>query len=276
MTFLPAIDQMNFEGRDVYGPVSFQSYLELHGLPARRTAEAISVDALDKLSLELRNHHVMVFRLGRGDSASTTQFALARSKSDFRDFFLDDNQLKENITPESFVPLCSFRNLFSFQLMPALTETSLVNLALASGLLGSALNLDEPADAAIPATGQSTFSFHVKPFRDSDIRWRHECGQVEIDAIFAARRAGKDVLFVVEAKVSNRLKTLAKHKLVYPVLSIQPHLPPSLPIVPVYLRIVRTARHLNFFVTECCMSIDAAIDGLSPVGKTKWFQLTGF
>ena len=273
MVFLPAIDEMNAEGKDFFGPISFQSYLEEHQIPPQGTAEKISVDSLDRIAPELRDHKVMVFRLGRDVGGTTSRFALARCRRTFDDFLIDDKHLRVSENPESFVPLCSFRDLFAFKLMPVLTESSLVNLALASGLLGSAISLDAPAQAIIPATGQSTFSFEVKPIRNSQVSWKHERGQVEIDAMFIARRGGRDVLFVVEAKVSDKLKSLAKHKLVYPILAIRPHVPASLPIVPIYLRIVKNAGLLNFYVTECRLGDDQSIEGFSPVGETKWLQL---
>jgi len=276
MIFTSAIREMEQTGSEYFGPISFQSYLEENALPVANTAPAISVDSLSKLAPELRQNDLMVFRLGREGRSRNTRFALARSKSAYRDFFLDDAMLVGNKTPESFIPFCSYRDLFSFQLLPALTETSLVNLALASGLLGCALDLDSHAQTIIPATGQSTFTFNVRPHEDSQTTWLHEKGQVEIDAVFVARRAGREVMFVVEAKVSDKLDCLAKHKLVYPVLAIQPHVPASLPIVPVYLRVVRSSGLLNFYVTECCMSRVGSLEGFGSIGDTKWLQLSGF
>lgn len=276
MVFNSAINEMEQSRSEYFGPISFQSYLDKYGLPVANTAPVISVDALSKLPPELRQRNLMVFRLGRDVRSRNTCFALARSKSAYQDFFLDDELLAANICPELFIPLCAYRDLFPFQLLPALTEASLVNLALASGLLGCALNLDSHAQSIIPATGQSTFSFDVRPHEDSEISWRHEKGQVEIDAMFVARRAGREVMFVVEAKVSDKFDSLAKHKLVYPVLAVQPHVPASLPIVPVYLRIVRSSGLLNFYVTECCMSTNGSLEGFGSAGDTKWFHLSGF
>lgn len=49
---------------------------------------------------------------------------------------------------------------------------------------------------------------------------QHYKGQVEIDALFVGRRNRQETLFVIEAKTSNNFQSLAKHKLVYPVLAL--------------------------------------------------------
>ena len=64
-------------------------------------------------------------------------------------------------------------------------------------------------------------------------------------------RNGKECLFVMEAKTSNDLESLAKHKLFYPLLSIAPQLPEGMEIVPVYLRAVRNIDSIEFNVAEC-------------------------
>ncbi|WP_252371579.1 DUF6997 domain-containing protein [Pseudoalteromonas phenolica] len=112
----------------------------------------------------------------------------------------------------------------------------MVNLACASGLLKEALSLDDEASIIVPATGQSTFTFRFKPICDEDTILEHINGQVEIDAVFVGKRNGKENLFVIEAKHSEKFDSLAKHKLLYPCLSLLEKLPASMPIVPVYLR----------------------------------------
>ena len=59
--------------------------------------------------------------------------------------------------------------------------------------------------------------------------YRHNRGQVEIDSLFIGRRRGEDVLFLLEAKQSDR--SLAKHKLVYPALAVADKVPADIAIV---------------------------------------------
>lgn len=163
--------------------------------------------------------------------------------------------------------------------MPALTETSYVNLALASGLLAHALRLDDAHKPIVPATCQSTFTFNVRPHPCTAASWTHRRGQVEVDALFVAKRGGKQHLFVVEAKVSPGLRSLAKHKLVYPILALQTSVPKYLPIVPVYLRIVPASDGIHFFVCECAWAPDdrgaPSISDLR-LGRVERLVLPGF
>jgi hypothetical protein len=73
---------------------------------------------------------------------------------------------------------------------------------------------------------------------------------VEIDALFVARRDGSDCVFVVEAKM-DRTRSLAKHKLLYPMLGIAEQVPAEFSVVPVYVRISRTDGGLVYAVAEC-------------------------
>ena len=126
----------------------------------------------------------MVFRLGAAEGEQNTQFALARHVNGWEDYFLLDDVVFSSAGAEVFIPSVSMKELFAFQLLPALTESSYVNLALASGLLAHALRLDDERSAHVPATGQSTFSFQVHPHAAHAVRWNHRRGQVEIDALF--------------------------------------------------------------------------------------------
>jgi hypothetical protein len=102
-----------------------------------------------------------------------------------------------------------YSTLYTFMLLPGFTETSVVNLALASGLLPYALDVDATYTPSVPATGQSVFSFPVKPNSKLGAEWFHQRGQVEIDALFVARRRSKETLFLVEVKCSNNFESLA-------------------------------------------------------------------
>jgi hypothetical protein len=277
--FQPALAAMLGQGTAAFGPESFQDYLQRNSLPATNTWRAISIDSIERLPPDLRKAGVMVFRLGSPAGERTTSFALARHPSGWSDYFLCDASLMGNATPEVFIPSSSLRALYAFQLLPSLTESSLVNLALASGMLAEALALDGPTQAIVPATGQSTFTFEVTPHQGAGVVWQHVRGQVEIDALFVARRGGKEILFLVEAKSGQDSESLAKHKLVYPLLALRDHVPAYLPIVPVYMRAWRADDGLHFCITECQLAPPAgaavAIADLRPV-QTRRLVLAGF
>lgn len=267
--FDPALDCMREQDSLSFGPTSFQGYLAKHSLPQARTWQAISVDSLSRLAPALRTEGVMVFRLGCSTESRHTQFALMRRKSNWEDFFLLDEEVFGSVPPEVFLPTVQTRELFAFQLLPTLTETSFVNLALASGLLAHALGIDRERAALVPATGQSTFSFDVRPREDVSAVWRHQSGQVEIDALFVAERGGKPHLFVVEAKSSRNFDSLAKHKLVYPLMALATAVPTYLPLVPVYLRVMPSPEGLHFCVCECAQPAQPgpwpSVDSLRPL-----------
>jgi len=247
---------MESGGSPTFGPVSFQAYIAQHGLEPARTWQALSIDSQERLAPELKVARTMIFRLGAPSGTRHTHFALAKCRDGWSDYFLEDTYLFADCQPEVFIPPVSLRQLFAFQLLPALTETSLVNLAVASGLLHYALDLDEPQTIIIPATGQSTFSFHFRPHPAYGVCWTHDRGQVEMDALFVARRHGAEALFVVEAKSGTAFSNIAKHKLVYPCLALQTHVPQYLAVIPVYLRVRRVDDGLHFYVCECKLPTD--------------------
>lgn len=259
-------------------PRSFNEYKRAQGYPQADTAASISVDSLSRLDSELRSARAMVFRLGSPVGTKGTQFALAKYVSDWSDYFLDDERLAEGVATEEHHS-GNEHDLLAFQLLPALTEVSVVNLALASGLLGCALGIEDPSRPIIPATGQSTFSFSVRPHADYQVVWEHDNGQIELDAVFVARRGVKKLLFVVEAKCGECLGTLAKHKLVYPLLALRQSIPEGFEIVPVYLRVLKLAGQLQFRVTECRVNESenqvVAISSLIPL-RTCIRTLRGF
>lgn len=267
------------DGRPATAPRPFGEYAKAVGFESADTAASISVDGLNRLHADLYAAGVMVFRLGSPPGKRGTRFALAKHATGWSDYFLFDDQLAGKVAPEPFVPASAGYELYAFRLLPVLTEVSVVNLALASGLLGRALGLDEWHRPIIPATGQSTFDFRFRPHAAYDVTWAHERGQVEMDAIFVARRDGRELLFVVEAKCSEQAGTLAKHKLAYPVLALRTKVPPTLPVVPVYLRVLKEREALKFLVTECRFSTadnsTPAISTLEPAA-TRCFVLRGF
>lgn len=152
-------------------------------------------------------------------------FALSKVVNDWSDYFLIDEEVFDSVDTQVYLPNTSVRSLFAFQLLPTLTETSLVNLALASGLLPKALGIEPSQEQIVPATGQSVFTFEFQPLSQSEVKLPHYQGQVEIDALFVGQRDGKECLFVIEAKSSRGFDSLAKHKLLYPVLALQDSVP---------------------------------------------------
>jgi hypothetical protein len=111
------------------------------------------------LSKDLRENNIMVLRLGVS-SSKNTQFALIRpTTSILDDYFLRDEIIFEDKQGAKFTPIVSYKQVYTFKIPPKLSETSLVNLGLASGIISSALSLDKNESPLAPATGNSTFTF---------------------------------------------------------------------------------------------------------------------
>lgn len=249
--FKPALKQLAGKSRGLFGPVSFQDYLKEHGLPASGTAGSISIDSYERLPNDLKDNDTMVLRLGESSKRTGTQFCLIKSKGCLGDFFLMDKDVFSDKEGSTFLPSASIRQLFAYQLLPALSESSFVNLGLASGLVSFALGLSGQGGIAAPATGRSSFSFKLKAHTSLTDELEHRNGQVEIDALFVGTRHGKESLFIVEAKSNVSDKSLSKHKLVYPILAIAKEVPKDMPIVPVYIKIVEAPDGLHYHVVEC-------------------------
>jgi hypothetical protein len=267
MLFQNIMLEMQENKHNVSSAQGFQKYVSANNLKAN-TAASISIDSIKKLPKILRDQNTMVLRLGSRAGDNQTYFSLVKS-NDINDFFFDDQALFGKLQPELFLPNVSIRSLFAFQLLPKVTETSVVNLAIASGLMVEALNLEDDSAIVVPATGQSTFTFSFKPLASENTILEHINGQVEIDAVFVAKRDGKEHLFVIEAKHGDKFDSLAKHKLLYPSLSLLQKLPSSMPIVPVYLRSIKTEKGINFYIAECPCIVNQqdelySLDTLSP------------
>lgn len=249
--FKPALDELAAADRQVFGPMSFRDYVSTHDFDTTvRTPRYISVNSLEELAPELRDAGVMVLRTGSAPDGTGTAFLLVDAPNGVDDFFLDDTENFDGRPTETVSSLVEQDQLLGFTVLPTLSETSLVNLGLASGALSQALELDTAGALAPPATGQSTFTFDLRPHSDLDATVTHRTGQVEIDTLFAERRDGETTLFVIEAKTGPRA-SLAKHKLVYPILAIAPNIPPEITITPVYLRCRQTGDFITFDVAEC-------------------------
>lgn len=265
--FEPALEQMDAKGARVFGPTSFRGYLKRHGFEgARRTPKYISIDFVDSLASELRNACTMVFRLGRASDGPGTQFALVRAESELAEFFLVDSECFDAGHVERFESEANDERMLGFRALPNLSETSLVNLGLASGVMSEALEIDDRVALLPPATGRSTFTFSFRPHSSVDEKLTHDSGQVEVDTLFAERRDDQRVLFVIEAKTGSKRSSLAKHKLAYPVYAIADRVPGEVDIVPVYLRIVRRSDAIHYHIVECSFpdprTQDPAVDEL--------------
>lgn len=251
MVFEHAVAEMEQAERPLYGPESFRDYVARHDVDAgSSTPRYISVDSISDLAPELRANDVMVLRLGAAPEGTGTAFLLVDAPGGVEEFFLRDEELFADHAAERFESPIDRTHLLGFELLPSLSETSLVNLGLASGVLAETLDLDTAGALAPPATGVSTFTFSVEPHSDLAETVVHRNGQVEIDTLFAERRDGELVLCVIEAKTGPRA-SLAKHKLVYPVLALGDAVPPDIEILPVYLRCRRTGETITFDVAEC-------------------------
>lgn len=175
MIFHDLLQEMQAKEQKISIPQGFQDYVNANNLKAN-TAASISIDSLKKLPKILKNQNTMVLRFGSrpasNQASNQTYFSLVKSNS-VNDFFFNDQALFGQLQPELFLPNVSIRSLFAFQLLPKVTETSVVNLAIASGLMAEALNLEDDKTIVVPATGQSTFTFNFKPLTNEDIVLEH-------------------------------------------------------------------------------------------------------
>lgn len=241
---------MKRSGKNYFGPISFQEYLRRNNIGSKRTPSYISIDSLEVLDKELREANTMVFRLGADPVHKETAFALVKSES-INDFFLIDEELFGNLEAKTFIPTISMRDLFTYKIFPNSSESTLVNLGLASGVIGEALGLDKKEHLLAPTTGMSTFSFELKLHSSLSKIFQHNKGSVEIDCLLLGKRNGKDILFVFEAKKDGSHKSIAKHKLAYPILSIAKNVPEDIDIVPVYLKTIKLEKGIFYNICEC-------------------------
>ena len=267
--FYAAVHEMNAKGLSIYGPKSFKAYMRENKLPEKGTAANISVDSIEKLNLELRENKLMILRLGAKKGERETSFVLVRLSNSWSDFFLIDKDLTNDIKPTLFISQMSQRELFPFQLLPKLTETSMVNLAIGSGLIAEAIGLDKGSANTTFATGQSTFTFDFKAVEQSSETLTHQNGQVEIDALLLGRRKGEETLVIIEAKHGkSQGQSLAKHKLFYPVQALKNSVPSYVKVLPIYLKTWIEDYDIHFLVTECEVQVENVLSTLNPANTT--------
>ena len=272
--FAPALATLQSQDRAFFGPYSFKDYLREYEFSTRlKTPEHISIDHFEKLPRSLRDSDTMILRLGEAGSRASgrdsdgtgTQFGLVRVEGQLESFFLFDSKLFEKVPLETFLTPAGQHQLFPFYLLRSTSEANLVNFAFASGLISKALNLDANQEVIIPSTGRSRYSFSFRPHTTIDRVVEHVKGQVEIDSLFVSKRNNIQSLFVLEAKVGEKYKSLAKHKLLYPILSILKDVPIDMPIIPIYLKFILDDEGLHFKMAECHIDVkkQIALDQLS-------------
>ena len=289
--FETAIKELLDSGDLIGIPESFQAYKARVGItikslsPAGSTAKHISIYSVKGLRPELQEAQCTVFRLGSRNNNRFTHFALAKVNKDWSDYFLMDEILFTE-EPE-FYDISKIPDInFLFNLLPSFSESALVSLSLASGILFKALNLKKQENLIIPAQSSGSYTFNFKPLSVSDKILNHVKGQVEIDSFFLAERDNKKCLFIVEAKMNKSGRgvegaSLAKHKLLYPILSIQEHVKDDVTVIPVYIRYIinNSKKSLNYGkitinISECSLprvnGIFGSIDKLVPVKNTRY------
>ena len=232
-------------------PESFKAYTERAGVEGNYdTLKILSVQSHLDVRPELQEKKTMIFRLGTHGGRNTS-FALARADNWPDDYFIQNSIFGK---PRTFLSRAPMRELYSFKLIK-LVERPLVNLALISGVLAAALDLDDREYSSPGATGQTKYDFKFRPHSAADTELEHRAGQVDIDLLFVAQRKKEDIAFVVEAKYDDPTKPLkpsiARHKLLFPVLAIRPQVPEGMKIVPVYLNATPREGVVDFQIAEC-------------------------
>lgn len=252
-------------------PQSFHEYKRKVGVKKNiRTAEYLSIYSIEDLKEELASAKCTIFRLGSPKGERYSYFAISKIKTSWNDYFLiDDEIFSKNI---EFYDLSKNKDVnYLFNILPSLSEKALVQLSLATGILFKALNIRNIKNI-IPATGSGSYTFSFKPLKDFP-ELTHYQGQVEIDSFFIAKRDKKKCLFIIEAK-SNKSKSLAKHKLLYPILSMQSNIDPEIEVVPVYLKFIQENAMIYINIVECKLpkinNIFGSIEELVPVNSIKY------
>lgn len=249
--FEAALNTIKDKSVATFGPISFIDYLKNNGITKMgATPAAISIDSYERLHQSAKKQSAMIMRLGQSKGSIGTQFALVKVQDKIDDFFLKDEAIfnSEGIV---YIPTVNIEQLRVFSILPSLTEKSYVNLGFSSGLISYALGVDLVKPIFPPASCNSTFTFQFKPHSLINEVFIHNRGQVEIDAMFIEKRHNKETLFVVEAKSDNSQKSLAKHKLLYPVLGIANSVPKEIAIVPVYIKVKTSYLGIHYHIVEC-------------------------
>lgn len=142
--FEQAIQVMENQGIYYSEPQAFQEYTKSIEVTinTHKTPQFLSVQKLEDLQPELLNRGYMVFRLGIYKRYAYFSLAKLQDPNDWSEYFLIDSEIFSELEPEIFLPNVSIRQLFAFNLLSELTENSLINLAISSGLMATALGIE--------------------------------------------------------------------------------------------------------------------------------------
>ncbi|WP_154018466.1 DUF6997 domain-containing protein [Halolamina rubra] len=258
----PALEALDESTTGMYGPTSFNGYLETHGMDSGRfrTPRHISINDRSDLAPALTDAETMVLRLGRSPGERGTQFVLVRAPSGLSAFFLDEETEFDNPTKSwdmrpsgadiEWLDQARRDILDGYRLLPTFSEASLVNLALSAGIVSDALDLDPDSIGAAPATVSTTFDFEFVPDESIDTVLSHNAGHVEIDAIAVTRRDGQRVLLIIEAK-TGATGAVPKHKLAYPVFALSNEAAQFDEVIPVFLRADYDGKAITYDIHQC-------------------------
>ena len=166
----------------------------------------------------------------------TGNFSLVKCESILDDYFFTDEQLFAKIKPSRHYSSSSQKILFPFSIMADLKEQGLLHLGVATGVLQTALGLDDTSPIPTPPTLKSTFQFQVaNPHNQEPFDFN---GQVEVDQLIFGEVDGRATLFVIEGKLNSVPNTIAKTKLAYTSMAIisSGKVPNNVKVVPVYVK----------------------------------------
>ena len=205
----------------------FTEYTGIKG----KTPQNLSIDHYQNYKnthRDLFDERMYLLRLGKGC------FSLVESNNILDEYFIDDNVFPK--LGDRFVSSASQQDLFSFSIMPKLTENTLLSLGLATGIIQSGLGMDSEEPIPSPSEANGTYKFNVVNPHDKQ-SFVHD-GQVEIDTVIFGKMNGNYTLFVIEGKEGKPTSTLAKHKLAYPAMALasEGKIPDYIDIIPVYIR----------------------------------------
>lgn len=219
--------ESNIEGKRWFPKTKFTEYTGIKG----KTPQHVSLDHYQNyvnIHPELHENGMYLFRLGRGC------FSLVESENILQEYFVEDSIFPEK--GDRYVSSASQQDLFSFSIMPKLTENTLLSLGLATGVIQAGLGMDSEEPIPSPSEANGTYKFEIMNPHDST-KFAHD-GQVEIDTVVFGKMNGEYTLFVIEGKEGKPSTTLAKHKLAYPVMALasEGKIPEYVNIVPAYVR----------------------------------------
>ena len=176
----------------------------------------------------------------------TGNFSLVRCSDILDEYFFTDRQMFDNLIPVRHYSSSSQKILFPFSIMADLKEQGLLHLGVATGILQTALGLDDTSPLPTPPTLKSTFRFEISNPHDST-PFRFD-GQIEVDQLIFGEVNGEATLFVIEGKLNSVPDSIAKTKLAYASMAIihSGKVPANVKVVPVYVKTEYRAEDNSF------------------------------